>query len=110
MKQTVPSVSLSIWRDLYTSAQKFRALQPWKTMGDTDVVGVRDPSSGETGFGMVMGSAGILRGFCLYRGAEGVRIYRQVMEGGIDCEWEDSFAVQNCIWVECGLRCEMKKE
>ena len=110
MKQTVPSVSLSIWRDLYTSAQKFRALQPWKTMGDTDVVGIRDPSSGETGFGVVMGSAGILTGFCLYRGAEGFRIYRQVMEGGIDFERDDSFAIQNCIKLEFGLRRELKKE
>jgi hypothetical protein len=110
MKPTVPAVPLSIWKDLYSAAQKFYALRPWEMLDDTDLIGVRDPDTGETGFSVVMGNGGTLFGFCLYRGAEGFDIYRRLMEGTIDVERDDFFAIQNCLKLELGPRADLQPE
>lgn len=110
MRPTVPSVPLPVWKDLYSAAQKFRALQPWEILGDTDLIGVRDRSGGETGFGVVMGSGSTLFGFCLYRGAEGFHLYRRLMERAIDVERDDFFALQNCLKLELGPRSGLRSE
>lgn len=110
MKPSAPPVRISTWKNLFAASKAFSALQLWKILDDRDVVGVRDPFSGETGYGLVMGSAGTLFGFCVYRGAEGFAIYRRLIEQEVDYEDDDLFAAQNCIKLELGPRSDMKPE
>jgi hypothetical protein len=110
MKPTIANVPLPVWKDLYSAAAKFQALQPWEVLDDMDLIGVRDPKSAETGYGVVMGSGGTLFGFCLYRGAEGFDMYRQLIVGESDPESGDFFAVQNCLKVEFGPRSDLSPE
>jgi len=97
MKPIIPPVPLAVWRNLYLAARKFQSLRPWMVLGDRDLIGIRDPSGGETGFGVVMGSAGTLFGFVLYLGAEGFGAYRSLMENPPRGEWVDSLSLQRCV-------------
>jgi len=110
MKPIAPPVPISTWKDLYAATKTFSALQLWRILDDRHVVGVRDPLSGETGYGIVMGSVGTVFGFCVYRGAEGFDIYRRLIEQEVDFEEDDVFAAQDCIKLELGPRSDMKPE
>jgi hypothetical protein len=110
MKPSAPAVPMSTWKDLYAATKAFSALQLWDVMDELDLVGVRDPISGETGYGVVMGSGGTLFGFCVYRGAEGFDIYRRLIEGEANFEEEDLFAGQDCIKLELGPRSDLQSE
>lgn len=110
MKPIVPKVSIAVWKELYAAAARTHALRPWEALGDTDLIGVRDPSNGDTGFGMFMGIGGTLFGFCLYLGAEGFDVYRRMMDGSFDPEDDDVYAVQNCLKLEFGVRNDLLPE
>lgn len=108
MKPTIPIVPLSVWKDIYAATDRYNGARPWEVFGDRDVFGVRDPVTGEIAFGTFMGSAGILYGFCLYRGPNGYDIYQRTVNGTIDKD--DFFAVQNCLKLELGPRSDMRPE
>jgi hypothetical protein len=110
MKPTSPTVPTPIWKDLYAAAAVFQALRPWEVLGDHDVVGVRDSSTGETGYSVVMGSGGTLYGLCCYREAEGFDIYQRLLSGDIGLNDDELFAMQNCLKLELGPRSNLKKE
>ncbi|HQT92155.1 MAG TPA: hypothetical protein PL001_09035 [Candidatus Kryptobacter bacterium] len=110
MKPIVPTVSTAVWKELYNAAQKFNALQPWDVLDDADAVCLRNPMTGDIGFGVVMGSGGSIFGLCLYRGAEGLDIYRRTIEGEVGREGDDLFAMQNCVKLELGPRSDMMPE
>ncbi len=110
MKSVIPAVPLPIWKDLYSAALEFQNLEPWRVLGDMDLVGVRDPSSGEASYGVVMGSGGTLFGFCLYRGADGFKMYRRLIFGESEPQSEEIYAMQNCLKVEFGLRNVLRAE
>ena len=108
MKPTSPLVALPVWKDLFLAAGEFRALEPLEVLDDLDLIGVRDPSNGEMGFGVVMGSGGTLFGFCLYRGAEGFDIYRAIIDGSSAHGAADEYAMQNCLLLEFGARSDLQ--
>ena len=108
MKPNVPNVPLAVWRNLYHAAVTFHLARPWEWLDDIDLVGVRHPQSGQTGFGVCMGSAGTLFGLCLYRGAEGLNFYRSLLEEAV--EDDDVFALQNCLKLELGERKGLMEE
>jgi len=86
VKPIVPGVSLSLWKYLFAAAQQFNTLQPWDLLDDFNLICVRNPDYGETGYGAVMESLGTLFGFCLYRGTEGFDFYRRQMKNNGDIE------------------------
>jgi len=104
VKTITPAVPIVVWKNLYSAAAKFHSLRPWEVLDDLDLIAVRDSSTGEAGYGVVMGSGGTLFGFCSYRGAEGFDFYRRLINGEIDPEAEELFAVQNCLKLEFGPR------
>jgi hypothetical protein len=108
MKPSVPSVPLPVWSDLYAVTERFRALHPWEVLDDLDPVAVRDPATGATGYGIVMGSGGTMFGCCFYRGAEGFNIYRGLLEGLSTHGVDDEFALQNCLLLEFGARSDLQ--
>lgn len=110
MKPTIPDVSLPTWKSLYESAQRVHAFQLWTVLDDTQLIGVRDPSSGEIGYACVMGCGGTLFGLCFYRGAEGFQSYTRLMSQEMQPESLDTLLVQNCLKLELGSKSDLEKE
>jgi len=104
MKPEIPTCSPVTWREIYAVAEKFNALRPWELLDGLDLIGVRNLGSGETGYGVVMGSEGTLFGYCLYLGAEGFDVYRRLTDMELDIEDDDVFALQYCLKLELGSR------
>jgi hypothetical protein len=50
--------TLAEWRHLYDLAARIKTMTPWGWMDETDVFGVQDPVSGETGYVSIMGALG----------------------------------------------------
>ena len=110
MKPKFPDVSLSTWKKLYESAQRVQSLQPWRVLDDTQLIGVRDPSSGEIGYACFVGCGGTLFGLCLYRGQEGFETYRRLMSDETDPQSIESVLMQNCLKLELGAKSDLEKE
>lgn len=110
VKTGIPVVPLAVWKNLYSAAATFHSLRPWEMLDDLDLIGVRDSSTGETGYGAAMGSGGTLFGFCCYRGAEGFDFYRRLIDGEVGPEEDEAFAGQNCLKVEFGPRSDLWPE
>jgi len=64
--------TLNEWRKLYQAAIRFKEVAPWDWMMETDIFGVRDPETDETGFVSVMGELGEHLALALYLGSEGL--------------------------------------
>lgn len=109
-RQIVPAVPLSVWEGLYSAAAKFHQRKPWEAMDNLDLIGMRDPSSNETGYAITMGSGGTLFGLCLYRGTDGFQIYRELITESVDRQPEDFFAMLNCLKLEFGHRGDLQSE
>jgi hypothetical protein len=77
----LPSPSREEWQRLYEAVIAFKQEAPWEWMYEDDVFGVRNPETGEIGYGSVMGSAGEHLALALYLGSEGLsgfwRMYHQ---------------------------------
>ncbi len=110
MKPAAPLVQLSTWKHLYAAAQRVQDLKPWEQLDDLGLVVVRDPSSGETGHGVFMGSGGSLFGLCVYRGTAGFRMYQGLVDGNIDGMSDDYFATIDCLKLEFSSRSELQPE
>lgn len=108
MKPLVPIVPIAVWKELYAAAERYHDVRPWEVFGDRDVFGVRDPETGEVGYGMFMGSAGILYGFCLYKGPNGYGVYQRTMEGTI--EVDEFYFVHDCLKLELGPKSGLQPE
>ncbi len=110
MKPKIPAVPLPVWKELYIAAQQFYSLKPWELLDDLDLVCVHDPVSDTTGFGVVMGSGGTMFGFSLYRGIEGLEIYRRLINPDAKDDFLDIFHIQNCLKVEFCSKAELEPE
>jgi hypothetical protein len=64
--------ALEDWRDLLHAALLFHDAAPWTGLGDTPVIGVRDPETGEVGYASVLGANGQVFGLLVFRGPEGL--------------------------------------
>ncbi|GAB4541495.1 MAG: hypothetical protein Kow0063_32360 [Anaerolineae bacterium] len=64
--------TLNEWRGLYQAAIRVKEVAPWDWMTETDIFGVRDPETGETGFVSVMGALGEHLAVAVYLGSEGL--------------------------------------
>ncbi|MEM0999944.1 MAG: hypothetical protein AAGN35_23020 [Bacteroidota bacterium] len=68
-------VSTEALEQLFTAADAYRELAPWKWMQDHQLFGVVNPATGEKGYCTVMGNLGDYLALGLYPGAEGYRSY-----------------------------------
>ncbi len=64
--------TLKEWRPLYQAAIRLKEVAPWEWMTETDIFGVQNPETGETGFISVMGMLGEHVALAVYLGAEGL--------------------------------------
>ena len=67
------------WKRLLSAALRYQDAAPWTVLFDTDLFGVRNPETGETGYCCIFGAAGEMFGMNLYLGGEGVRSYRDMV-------------------------------
>ena len=95
----IPSVSLKTWNHLYEVADRVYHLKPWEFIDDTELFGVQDPISGETGYCCILGGATSLIGVAVYRGTQGLRVYEKIRSGELNTETEDFLLYQNCLQV-----------
>ncbi len=63
--------SLKEWRKLYEAAMRVKKIAPWDWMDETDIFGVQNPETDETGFVSVMGAGGEHFAIGVYLGCRG---------------------------------------
>ncbi len=97
-----PSVPVEFWQALYDAAARLRALEPWKTMYDSDFLGIIDPQTGGFLVESVLGNLGEVYALVLYREREGLNFCRRVLEleEGENLEPEEVGFQQNAIMAE----------
>ena len=72
-------------------------LEPWNALGDSEVIGVVDPLSGETFYNIFMGSMGTLFGIASYRGVLGYYCYKKAKSTSVLREQDEWHLQQNSI-------------
>ncbi len=70
MKETSPTEAE--WRHLYALMDRVKEAAPWEWMEETDIFGIQNPETGESGFVSVMGSLGEHLAVAVYLGEEGL--------------------------------------
>jgi hypothetical protein len=86
---------LQEWKDLYDAAIRFKKLESWNWMWDSDVFGVQDPDSGEIGYCTILGSLKEVFALAVYMGTAGLQGYQKMQLGEVHPM--DLLFVQNCL-------------
>lgn len=99
---SIPSCSLPVWKNLYQAAIAFRDIACWEWMLDSEIFGVQNPESGETGYCCVLGQLGEVFGLAVYLGSEGLEQHRKIQSGKIHAGSPEFLYSQNCLtaWFE----------
>ncbi|MGQ9630970.1 MAG: DUF7309 domain-containing protein [bacterium] len=92
-----PSPSLDEWRDLYSSAVRFKEIRSWDWMLDSDVFGVQNPFGGEIGYCCVMGRLGQVFALVVYLGTEGLEVHSRIQSGERFKNEIDALTSQKCL-------------
>lgn len=101
--------SQATWRRLYEAAMAFKETACWNWMYDSDIFGVRDPLTGESGYCCILGAAGEVFGMAVYRGTEGLDVYLNLLSrqtGSFDL---DFLFVQRCLMADFQDRSQLDK-
>lgn len=102
--------SLQDWKALYDAAIEFKNAAPWDWMHDTDIFGVQDPVSGETGYCCIMGAAGEHYALGVYSGSEGLEGLMRILSGEFSQSHDGVLYVQKCLMASFEDREYLQKE
>jgi len=102
--------SLQEWKALYDAAIEFKNAAPWDWMHDTDIFGVQDPVSGETGYCCIMGAAGEHYALGVYSGSEGLEGLMRILSGEFSQSHDGVLYVQKCLMASFEDREYLQKE
>jgi hypothetical protein len=94
---SIPSCSLSAWKNLYQAAIAFREIACWEWMLDSEIFGVQNPESGEIGYCCVLGYLGQVFGLVIYLGSEGLEQHRKIQSGKIHAGSPEFVYSQSCL-------------
>ena len=108
MNDKLPSIQE--WKDLYEAAIEFKKIKPWTWMWDTDIFGVQNPVTGETGYCCVMGGAGEHFALAVYQGSEGLNGYLAIQSGKNYPSLEDMLNFQKLLMASFEDRKILQKE
>ena len=97
MKESSPSIQE--WENLYDTAIKFREIECWNWMYDSDMFGVQSPVDGEIGYCCVMGKLGEHFALATYLGTDGLEGYLKIQSGEISLSNNDMdiLHIQKCL-------------
>jgi tetratricopeptide (TPR) repeat protein len=98
------------WSALYQAAISFKEQAPWRWMDDTDIFAVENPTDGETGYCVVMGSGGREFGLAVFVGEEGFEHYRRLESGEVEPESFEAASMLRSMSVTYGSRGDLEKE
>lgn len=98
------------WKDLYEAAIEFKKIECWDWMWDTDIFGVQNPVTGETGYCCVMGGAGEHFALAVYQGSEGLNGYLSLQSGENYPSLEDILSLQKLLMASFEDRDLLQKE
>jgi len=85
-------ISCDEWRKLYEVAIRFRDLECWKWLCDSNIFGVQDPDTGLTGYCSVLGMNREVFALVVYLGSEGLAAISNVQQ-----EDQEEIYTQNCL-------------
>jgi len=105
-----PVVQRSTWQGLHKATARVQELKPWELLDDIDLIVVRDPSSGQTGYGVFMGSGGSVFGLVVYRAAAGFYLYKDLIDGKRKAPSEEDLDTLDCLQLEFSSREELKPQ
>lgn len=105
-----PVVAPETWRALTEAAAEFTAMAPWRFAYDSDVVGLIDPSTGETRIASVLGNAGEVFAAVFYRREAGLRWILRMIADDPEGEGLDPLEGMDCLKVEFVPKEEMWEE
>lgn len=95
------------WPTLFSLAEEFKQLKPWKWMTDDQLFAVYDEVNGEYVYCSIMGAAGQEFGLAAYIGVEGLRFIHKLYSEEID---ESFYLEQRSILFSLSDRNELNKE
>lgn len=106
----IPTVPLQTWHSLYENSLRFMELCPWESLHDSDVFGVLDPTTGQTGYCCVLGALGQMLALCVYRGSEGLAIHQRMQAASPTQDFAELAAAHFCLMGEFEDRTALKKQ
>ena len=85
------------WKRLYDAAIQFKQHECWNHMWDGDIIGVRNPETGEIGYCSIMGRNGEHFALGVYKGSDGLSGLVSIYNGEINATGIDALHIQNCL-------------
>ena len=109
----IPVVKSATWQALLGAAEAFGALAPWTWMHDSQLLGLRDPITGDKLLCSILGRLRTLFALLVFRRETGCRwIFDTVLsdEEAVGLGDPDSGMEQDCVKVEFTAKSELTKE
>ncbi|MDP2896684.1 MAG: hypothetical protein Q8Q12_09015 [bacterium] len=97
------------WRRLYEAAIAYKEAGCWNWMSDSDIFGVKDPITGETGYCCILGAAGEVLGMSVYRGTPGLEVYLKLLSRETGAGDPDFLFIHRCLMADFHDRDELDK-
>ncbi len=101
-----PPVPIELWRDLLLELMAYRRAEPWQWMGDA-AASVHIEEGGNPWFACVLGAGRQVYGLCLYRGANGLRLFRELCNSGPDYDFSQLTHRQDAVTVWFGPKADL---
>ena len=89
--------SLKEWKELYAASTRFKEIESWDWISDSDVFGVQNPENGQIGYCCIMGELGEMFALAVYLGTEGLEGYLKISSGEILPGNMDALTIQECL-------------
>ena len=107
----VPPVLPATWQALLTAADMFNSLAPWTWMHDTELLGLRNPVTGEELLCSILGRLRQVFALLIFRRETGRRwILNTILEADALPNDPDGGLEQDCVKVEFTAKGELTKE
>jgi len=78
--------SADLWQPVYEAAIEFRNAQPWKYIDESTLLGIQNPDTSEICWCSIMGRAAEYCSLVVYRGAQGLNSYFDMMDAATQAE------------------------